>query len=334
MSFYKQNNFFLTNRSTGNSSVFKNFNKTKNFNNKSVDKLIPVQRREKLKNLLIVKFMKKYGIKQPEILLEEEITNFINGEKLTDADLRRFDKRLRELVGQHNEKEELMKNLSCNNSMRNSTAKLPDLRPSTEENKKDNMSVRSNHSVASKGSKKLNQNQNNLNLNSAIANPAERTTTLPNKVKSPNDEFDFDDLSIYSDNEKKNSTATNTFPFQIGGDNWDLIAKYNQKKFEEEKLNNKVKDKEIKKRLKDDLDVQMRNKMLRENSELQKNIEFDKVVLQHVENLNNLERERELEIKNKILMEKYSRDVQLKDEEKRKKIEIIKNRKYEKELGI
>ena len=51
--------------------------------------------------------------------------------------------------------------------------------------------------------------------------------------------------------------------------------------------------KEIKRRLKDDLDVQMRDKMLKSNEELKRNREFDYVVLQHVENMINLEKERE-----------------------------------------
>ena len=42
------------------------------------ERLINLQKREKLKGLLITKFMKKYGIKNPEKLLEDE------GEYLSD----------------------------------------------------------------------------------------------------------------------------------------------------------------------------------------------------------------------------------------------------------
>lgn len=37
------------------------------------ERLVNLQKREKLKGLLITKFMKKYGIKNPEKILEDEI---------------------------------------------------------------------------------------------------------------------------------------------------------------------------------------------------------------------------------------------------------------------
>ena len=43
-------------------------------NSISKEKLINIQKREKLKGLLITKFMKKFGIKNPEKILEEEIS--------------------------------------------------------------------------------------------------------------------------------------------------------------------------------------------------------------------------------------------------------------------
>ena len=62
------------------------------------DKLINYQKREKLKGLLITKFMKKYGIKNPEAILEEEISKFLMGEKLTDGDLKNLDSKLKKII--------------------------------------------------------------------------------------------------------------------------------------------------------------------------------------------------------------------------------------------
>lgn len=62
------------------------------------DKLINMQKREKLKGLLITKFMKKYGIKNPEAVLEEEISKFLLGEKLTDGDLKNLDSKLKKII--------------------------------------------------------------------------------------------------------------------------------------------------------------------------------------------------------------------------------------------
>lgn len=62
------------------------------------DKLINYQKREKLKGLLITKFMKKYGIKNPETILEQEISKFLLGEKLTDGDLQNLDAKLKKII--------------------------------------------------------------------------------------------------------------------------------------------------------------------------------------------------------------------------------------------
>ena len=69
------------------------------------EKLINYQKREKLKGLLITKFMKKYGIKNPESILEEEISKFLMGEKLTDGDLKNLDSKLKKIISDVKEDE-------------------------------------------------------------------------------------------------------------------------------------------------------------------------------------------------------------------------------------
>merc|ERR1712160_197253 len=81
-------------------------------NNYSKDRLINIQKRDKLKGLLITKFMKKYGIKNPEIMLEDEIKRFLEGEKLTDIDLRQLDEKIRVLLNNSNAHDNLKRNLS------------------------------------------------------------------------------------------------------------------------------------------------------------------------------------------------------------------------------
>ena len=71
------------------------------------ERLINLQKREKIKDLLITKFMKKYGIKNPEKILEEEITKFLQGEKLTDVDLRRLDIKIKKLLKEKQTKDNL-----------------------------------------------------------------------------------------------------------------------------------------------------------------------------------------------------------------------------------
>jgi len=300
MSFSKPNPLYLINRSSKNPNIL---SKTTG----SIDKFISVPKREKLKSLLIVKFMKKYGLQKAESLLEEEVTKFLKGEKLTDSGLQKFDNKLKSLLDSNKNQDNLMKNLTKSCNLEDIQPKLPDIN-------NDIMSVRSHKSTHSKmsGYSKLSQ-----------FHEEKKTFQLKPKV-------DDDNISAASIDSKANRPKP---ILNFAGDNWDLIAKYNQKKFEEEKRDNKIKDKEIKRRIKDDLDLQMREKLLRSSEELKKNREFDVVVLKHIENMNRLEREKEQEIKNKFLQEKISRDIQLKDEVKRKKVEVVKNKKFEKEIG-
>lgn len=78
------------------------------------DKLVNIQKREKLKGLLITKFMKKYGIKNPELILEEEISKFLMGDKLTDNDLKNLDEKLRRIVQDVRQEENIKKGLMGN----------------------------------------------------------------------------------------------------------------------------------------------------------------------------------------------------------------------------
>ena len=79
--------------------------------------LMNIQKRQKLKSLLITKFMQKYGIKHPEIYLEEEINKFLQGEKLTDRDLKRLDSKIHLMLNNQKEVDNL--NFTLNNTMNN-----------------------------------------------------------------------------------------------------------------------------------------------------------------------------------------------------------------------
>ena len=62
------------------------------------ERLLNLQKRERLKGLLITKFCRKYGIEHPEEILEGEVEKFLNGERLTEADIQRLDTKIRNLL--------------------------------------------------------------------------------------------------------------------------------------------------------------------------------------------------------------------------------------------
>jgi hypothetical protein len=276
------------------------------------EKLINVQKREKLKGLLITKFMKKYGIKNVESILQQEISKFLEGEVLSDADLKRLDEKLRKLLQDNEENERLKRNLSSNGldlnqniveeKLKRTEVILPDL------NKGESMSVYSKNSKMSGASH--------------LSKFNEKGTYQPVQ--------DEDELDLLSESSRK---PLKRIDFSSEGDEWNAICKYNRKLYEEEKKLNKLKDWELKRRTKEDLDNQIRQKLNRIHEEQLKNIEYDQIQYNHTLYMNELERQKQIEIKNKILKEKENRDKQMKDEKMRKKIELAKERKYDKELG-
>lgn len=272
------------------------------------DKLINIQRREKLKNLLIVKFMKKYGIKDPEYILQSEISNFLKNEQLNEADLKRLDEKIKGLLLKKNEEESLMKDLSKEpNKQNNAYQSINKLvLPEIDQNRMENMSVKSK--------------QSKMSGVSHLSKYSERR----NKENLPDD----DRLSSYSQKNK-----TDRINFSEEGDEWNAIAKFNQKMFQDEKKMTIYKDKEIKKRTKDELDTQIKDKMRRLNDESKNNKEYDSILLQHVDFLSKVEKNKLDDIKNKVYKEKENRDHQLKDDKRRKRDEKKKEREFDKELG-
>lgn len=276
----------------------------------NTEKLINVQRREKLKSLLITKFMKKYGIKNPEAILQEQISNFIKNEQLTEADLKALDERIKNLLIKRTEEENLKQNLSRETSNNQGAAAQNNnlILPEIDQNKLENMSVRSRHSKMS-GVSHLS-----------------RYSEYKKKENLPNN--DDDRLSSYSQR-----APADRIDFEEQGDEWNAIAKYNQKMFQEEKTMAKYKDKELKKRTKEELDTQVKDKLRRLNDEYKKNKEYDNILIQHVDFLSKVERDKLEEVKAKIYREKENRDHQLKEEKRRKREEKKKEREFDKELG-
>lgn len=254
--------------------------------------------------------MKKYGIKNPEIILQKEISKFLEGEKLTDADLKRLDEKLKKLLSDNAANETLRQNLTggeCLSKSQNCNStndlRLPDL------NKAETMSVQSKQSRMSGASHLSKFNEHGHNKQDEC------------------DLDEFETLSIFS-----NKKPLLRSDFSNEGDEWNAICLYNQKQFEEEKKMNKLKDMEIKRRTKDDLDNQIRQKLRRLNEEQLKNKEYDHILLAHCDHLSELEQQKQLQMKQKVLKEKENRDKQLRDEKIRKRVEVVKEKKYDREL--
>ena len=277
--------FYNNLRKTNNSFTNRPFSQGKSTSSVT----IKYNKREKLRTLLINKFMKKYNLSSYDSVLDNEVTYFLQKEILTERDLKELDKKIEILLTKKNKLSEISKTLRKENDYedQNQNEKIEE--------------AKSVKSAMSGGSRLSNVNKKKCDL---------EDDDLLSERNEPIERIEFC-------NEK---------------DEWNAINKYNQKIHEETKINEKLKDKEIKKRTKEDLDNQIKQKLVRLNEEKLKEKEYDKVTIDHVEKLNKLEQQRKQELKEKMLREKENRDAQKRDEMKRKKIEIGKNKKYDREL--
>ena len=61
-------------------------------------KIINSQKRQKIKDILLIKFKKKYKIDNHDQIIDNEITKFVQGEQLSDKDLQNLDNKIEKIL--------------------------------------------------------------------------------------------------------------------------------------------------------------------------------------------------------------------------------------------
>ena len=290
--------------------------------NEPRDTLMNNQRRDKLKQTLIDKFMQNFGEMAVKPIIEKEVSTFLKRDKLNDYDLQQLEKTIQGKLTVKQKKKDLRKNLTNPNNARNQAyqgnninieeVKLPDINQSRFQNKNLCSCERLNQSRMSGASDLDKFDDRNLG-----------DQMREEEMK------DFQKLNL-GGKEKENNKID--FDFSQYADEWDAINMYNKKKFEEDKKREKMKDHEMKIRTKNDLDNQVKQKIKREYEEKLKSLEYDALVDKHLKHLDELEAKKREEIRKRILKEKEMRDKQLREQYVKKRIDFLKNKKYERAL--
>ena len=112
----------------------------------------------------------------------------------------------------------------------------------------------------------------------------------------------------------------------------DQTSQNNRKVFEDQIKEERIKDNELKRRNREDLDLQIKQKLRKEYEDELKEKEYDNIVREHQKKMDEEERRRQELIKQQIMKEKENRDAQMKADYVRKRIELLKNKKFEKSL--
>ena len=297
------------------------------------ERLLNFQKRKRLKELLINKFMDKYGLKQPDQTLEYEVTQFIQTEKLTDRDLQRLDAKLRRIFDSRRKQLQLKSNLTHTflekNKKLNLNKSQPDLLPNIQTQNTIQQNQQNNN---------LTDLTNTINQNAPPKKlrPSASVEVIPRQKKIyRNPEEELAELEAeFAEEEKKKKVKRNfiRIDFSDVGDEWQALAKYNKKMYEQQLKEEKEKDAEVKKRTKEDLDNQIKQKIKIKYEEKLREKEGDKLFQEHLKKIDQIEKEKQEALKQQIMREKKNRDAQIRDEYVRKRIDQLKQRKFENAL--
>jgi hypothetical protein len=355
---YQNNQFRFNNFQQGN-------NNQTLIKNKSRDTLINNQKRQKLKNALMDRFQRIFGANANFNIINYEVENFLSQTNLTENDLRILEANLRKKLNipfesktnrnkslnpnnnktkknRYNNTNKLrtqQKNLSNNINLtvnnNNTTNKIFNPFSNTSNNIiNDNESKNSNTIILpSIGKKKrgfwdaCDPNESRMSGGSDIDNFNE--VRLGDKLREQ-EMKDFEKIAENKEVQKKKKK--NQIDYSKYADEWDAINMYNKKMFEEQKRLEKIKDYQVKQRVKKELDNQIKQKIKKEYEQKLKDEEFDLMEKKHLKKIEELEKQKAEKVKALVIKEKEERDKQLKDQYIRKRIDILKNKKYEREL--
>ena len=319
------------------------------------ERLLNTNKRQKLRDLLIDRFSSKYNLGKNRMLIEGEITKFIQQEKLNDVDLKRLDAKIKRIISEDINQKNLKKNLTEN---------LNYNQPIDYEKEKDlNTNLNQEESIYPNNyqpplNSTLNQNnQTNLRSNSYQPNnsarPLSSQTYIPqsklnlyktrNKFSSPEEELKSLETELAAEEERElrekgyysemnNHLKLKKIDFKKYGNEWAAMAAYDKMIYEQQILDEKIRSAQQKKRTKYDLDEQVKEKIKKEYEDELKEKEYDKIFKEHQKELDKIEKEKAQKIKEQYIRERESRKAQLKDNYIRKRIDELKERKFDKKF--
>ena len=308
--------------------------------------LINQPKRQKLKNLLMTKFMQKYNIKDPNEFLDLVLTQFIQGERLNDIDLKKLDLKICRLNKEFNNKNQnrnKLENYSTmplkteininhihNNDLLNNLREEKNIKIKNKANQIKNL--KNEFPSLKPNSKTVARTESNIfksKENSCYTSPINRKM-----IKSPEQELEELEKEMTEEElmleKKKKRYKRIDFGYQ--GDEWSAIVNYNKNLYQRQLREEKIKDLETKKRTKECLDFQIKEKLKNQLDDKLKDKEFDEKIKLHTKQLDEKREEKLKKISEQINRLKIDRDNILKNENMKKEIEKLKEKKFEKNL--
>lgn len=325
-------------------------------------KLIEMQNKEKLNDLLVVKYMRKFGIKNPHILLEDEIDPYIKGEKLRKMDLQKINNKISDFLKKQKSQKSMIKSQS--GIYTENGHKLPEITTPTLLKNTKKIIINPIHSSMSTGNLKTTisppsqiksenaekdntQNNNNNIDNGAILNNTNNNSinesiTMGSKrilrkkklyIKPEEELAELEkELGMDENAEKPVRGYERLSKFFSEGNEWMAIDKYNQKLYDQEVEEEKARTILNKRRLKEALDKQIKDKLKKEYEESIEEQKYRQSFNDYVKMCEKEDKEKQEVLHKRFIIEKKNREEQLKSRRMMQRLEMLKQKKYEKHL--
>lgn len=311
--------------------------------------LLNQPKRQKLKNLLMSKFIQKYNIKDPDEYLDLVLTQFIQNEKLNDTDLKRLDLKIKKLNKEFNNKSELKTELEniyqkpikteVNSIIKDSTINqtLNDNNINTEIYNNKNIqnpqnkirNLKNEFPSLNTYSSQISKTESNIKKRGHSSYNNNRTL---NTIKTPEEELAELEKELKEEELLENKNRYKRIDFTYQGDEWAAIVNYNKNLYKRQILEDKLKELEVQRRTKECLDIQIKEKLKKKLDEESQEKQFDEKIKKYTQTMDEMYETKNRKICEQIHRLKTDRDAILKAQTMRKKIEDLKEKKFEKNL--
>lgn len=311
--------------------------------------LLNQPKRQKLKNLLMSKFIQKYDIKDPDEYLDLVLTQFIQNEKLNDTDLKRLDLKIKKLNKEFKNKSELKTDLEniyqkpikteVNSIIKDSTINqtLNDNNINTELNNNKNIqnpqnkirNLKNEFPSLNTYSSQISKTESNIKKR---GHSSYNNNLTLNTIKTPEEELAELEKELKEEELLENKNRYKRIDFTYQGDEWAAIVNYNKNLYKRQILEDKLKELEVQRRTKECLDIQIKEKLKKKLDEESQEKQFDEKIKKYTQTMDEMYETKNRKICEQIHRLKTDRDAILKAQTMRKKIEDLKEKKFEKNL--
>ena len=278
---------------------------------------VKISKREKLKTLLIQKFHIKFPMLDLNFLTNK-VTQFIQGEKLTDLDLKNFEEKLKILSSNKQEEHKIKKLFDSDSS---SVRDAREGRDSEYHHMKNNFLPKNNQEEFDNKSVSKMSDVNSIYDDSQSRN-------FSSGLK-------YEDITNFGlrkllQTERKPLIKEN---LKIYPDEWTAIADYKKKVWEETKKESKVSDQMKKSQTRQTYQSQMNEKCVKKQTDNMTENIFHRDLMHNLEMEKKEEFKKSQQMKEKMHTVKDMQDKQIKENIDREKNEFLLNRQFDNSLS-